>query len=264
MLDPNANFAWLADIEKDLALVMRPKSKNQRIVDPDLIVEAGLTLVGEEDGSPMLTPLRRARQVRDGVMIALLALCPIRLKNFAALELQSSFRRVGPDWWIVLDRKETKSGRPDERRVPVDLDAALETYLLVHRPVLASADHGEKDLRRCADVSASSADLLANIAGPLWLSSNTGRRMTYHGVERSISESTRLTLGVPISPHLFRTCAATSIYAHAGDNPHLASGVLQHVDRRVTEEHYNRATSVSAARQYAQIVSGVAATISKP
>jgi hypothetical protein len=29
---------------------------------------------------------------------------------------------------------------------------------------------------------------------------------------------------------------------------------LQHLDRRITEDHYNRATSISAARQYAEIV----------
>jgi integrase len=120
---------------------MRPKSKDIRLVDPDLIVEAGLALIEEATGNQRLTPLRRARQVRDGLMIALLALCPIRLKNFAALELQASFRRIGTRWWIVLDRNETKSGRPDERRAPRDLAAAIEAYLLVHRPVLAGANN---------------------------------------------------------------------------------------------------------------------------
>ena len=103
-------------------------------------IEAGLALIEEATSKSDLTTLRRARQVRNGVMIALLALCPIRLKNFAALELQSSFRRVGTRWWIVLDRKDTKNRRPDERRVPRDLDAAIEAYLLVHRPVLAAAN----------------------------------------------------------------------------------------------------------------------------
>jgi hypothetical protein len=70
----------------------------------------------------------------------------------------------------------------------------------------------------------------------------------------SITETTRLALGVAVSPHLIRACAATAIYTYAGDNPNLASGVLQHIDRRVTEEHYNRATSISAVRQYAEIV----------
>jgi len=89
---------------------------------------------------------------------------------------------------------------------------------------------------------------------PLWLTSNAGGRMTYSSVERSLTETTRLTPGLAVSPHLFRACAATAIYTHAGGNPNLAGGVLLHIDRRVTEEHYNRATSISAARQYAEIV----------
>ncbi len=198
-------------------------------------------------------------------MVALLALCPIRLKNFAALELPASLRRVGTRWWIVLDRKDTKSGRPDERRAPRELDAAIEAYLLVHRPVLAATRHGAgiefpgpgDRIANRPSGQAPCDDPLANITGPLWLSSNTGERMSYSAVERAITETTRLALGVAISPHLFRSCAATAIYTHAGDNRNLASGVLQHIDQRVTKEHYNRASSVSAARQYAEILKSI-------
>jgi hypothetical protein len=35
LLDPNRDFTWLAELEKDFALMMRPKSKDHRIVDPD-------------------------------------------------------------------------------------------------------------------------------------------------------------------------------------------------------------------------------------
>jgi integrase len=230
------------------------------LLDP----KAGLTLVKEATDNPELTPLQRGRQVRDGLMIALLALCPIRLKNFAALELQASFRRIGTRWWIVLDRNETKSGRPDERPIPRDLDAAIEAYLLRHRPVLAAAN-GERDTEaldpqdrvgRPPNAKARSGDPLASVTGPPWLSSNSGERMSYSAVERAITETTRLTVGVAVSLHLFRSCAATAIYTHAGGNPNLASAVLQHTDRRVTEEHYNRASSAQAAQQYAEILKG--------
>jgi integrase len=162
----------------------------------------------------------------------------------------------------VLDRGETKSGRPDERRVARDLDAAIEAYLLLHRPVLAATNKrsGIEALDPHVpnadppNAQARCADPLAHIAGPLWLSSNSGEAMSYCAVERAITETTRLTLGVAVSPHLFRSCAATAIYTHAGDNPNLASAVLQHIDRRVTEEHYNRASSAQAARQYAEIL----------
>jgi hypothetical protein len=50
-------------------------------------------------------------------MVALLALAPIRLKNFSGLTLGTSFKRIGDRWWIVLGRHETKSGAADERPV---------------------------------------------------------------------------------------------------------------------------------------------------
>ena len=69
-----------------------------------------------------------------------------------------------------------------------------------------------------------------------------------------ISKVTLECLGVDVSPHLFRTAAASTAAAYGGRNPHLASAVLGHTDPRVTEEHYNRATSMSAARVYADLV----------
>ena len=52
---------------------------------------------------------------RNGLMIALLAYCPIRLKNFATLEIGRSFVNVDGTWWIVLTAAETKEKREDER-----------------------------------------------------------------------------------------------------------------------------------------------------
>jgi len=40
----------------------------------------------------------------------------------------------------------------------------------------------------------------------------------------------------------------------AGATPHLGSAVLSHRDPPVTEEHYNRASSFSAAGAYADII----------
>src|SRR6516165_4603578 len=47
LLAPAANFSWLAEIEKDLALEMEPSSKLDRLVFTGRLVEAGLTLVAE-------------------------------------------------------------------------------------------------------------------------------------------------------------------------------------------------------------------------
>jgi hypothetical protein len=53
---------------------------------------------------------------------------------------------------------------------------------------------------------------------------------------------------VDVSPHLFRTAAASTAAAYGGKTPYLASALLNHTDPRVTEEHYNRASSVSASK----------------
>jgi hypothetical protein len=86
LIAPAADFSWLAEIEKDLALVMEPRSKSDRLVDTDRLVEAGLTLIAEAESSAG-TEVARAKAVRDGLMIALLAFCPNRQKNFATLEI---------------------------------------------------------------------------------------------------------------------------------------------------------------------------------
>jgi integrase len=89
----------------------------------------------------------------------------------------------------------------------------------------------------------------------LWISSTTGRPMTTKNLGILVSKITVGTLGVDVSPHLFRTAAASTAAAYGGNTPHLASVVLGHIDPRVTEEHYNRASSVSASKIYAEILS---------
>jgi integrase len=78
--------------------------------------------------------------------------------------------------------------------------------------------------------------------------------MTIKNLGTLISKITLEALGVDVSPHLFRTAAASTAAMYGGNTPHLASALLNHTDPRVTEEHYNRATSMSAARAYAAIV----------
>jgi len=178
--------------------------------------------------------LARARGVRNGLMIALLALCPIRPKNFAGLEIGHTFKEVDGSWWITLPAHLTKSRRRDERRVSALLNRFIELYLNQSRPLL---------LKSSPPTNA------------LWISSTTGRRMTTKNLGTLISKITLETIGVDVSPHLFRTAAASTAAAHGGNTPHLASALLNHTDPRVTEEHYKRASSVSAATEYARIIS---------
>ena len=66
--------------------------------------------------------------------------------------------------------------------------------------------------------------------------------------------TTLATVGVEMSPHLFRTSGASTAATHAGEDPYLASALLHHTDPAVTNAHYNRATSLSAAESLRQII----------
>ena len=70
--------------------------------------------MAEAERSATLSSLTKARQFRDGLMVAMLALHPIRLKNFASLEIGRNLVKIDDWWWIVLSATETKERRPDE------------------------------------------------------------------------------------------------------------------------------------------------------
>jgi integrase len=233
LLAPTSDFSWLAEIEKDLALVMQPRSKYDRLVFTGPLVEAGRALVAEAQRFAR-SDFARAKGVRNGLMISLLAFCPIRLKNFAALEIGHTFKEVHGRWWITLPSNATKSHRPDERCVPQLLNRDIDTYLHQSRPLLIRS---------------------RSTTNALWISSTTGGPMTKKNLGILISKITLATLGVDVSPHLFRTAAASTAAAYGGDTPHLASALLNHTDPRVTEEHYNRASSITASKTYTEIVS---------
>ncbi len=131
-----SDLTWLKEIESDLHADVRPRDRSDRLVTTDRLVRAGLTLAQEAEANLSLKLWKRACLYRNGLMIALLALCPIRLKNFTDLTLGTSLRRIGDRWWIILAAKDTKPGRPDERRVPQLLDATLNRYLDTYRLVL--------------------------------------------------------------------------------------------------------------------------------
>jgi integrase len=231
LIAPDADFGWLSEIEKDVALVMIPRSKADRLVLTERLVEAGLVLIREAEMFGK-TAVARAVGVRNGLLIALLALHPIRIKNFAALAIADTFITIDGRWWLHIPSGDTKSHRVDERKVPEFITDAVNRYVKTHRAVLCRGD----------------AENLA-----LWVSSTTGRQLTTKNLGTLISKLTLATIGTDVSPHLFRTAGASTAAVYGGNHPNLASALLNHRDPRITEDHYNRATTFSAGDEYSLI-----------
>lgn len=138
LIAPDKDFSWLRETENDLAFVMEPKSKFGRFVAPERSLEAGLAL-HEEARKFTAAEFKRARGIRNGLMLALLTLYPSRRKNFATLEIGKTFKQVNGRWWIFIPADKTKSKqRPEERPVATWLNPCIELYLTEARPILLS------------------------------------------------------------------------------------------------------------------------------
>ena len=231
LIATSSDFGWLAEIEKDIALVMIPRSKSDRLVLTERLVEAGLVLIQEAETYGK-TALARAVGVRNGLLVALLALHPIRIKNFSALAIADTFVNVDGRWWLHVPADDTKSNLVDQREVPEFMTEAVNKYVNIHRTVLNRGNSQQP---------------------ALWISSTTGRQMTAKNLGTLISKLTRQTIGVDVSPHLFRTAGVSTAAVYGGKYPHLGSALLGHRDLGVAEEHYNRATSLEAGNTYAAI-----------
>jgi hypothetical protein len=137
------------------------------------------------------TSLRRFKGYRDGLLIGLLAIRPLRLRNLAGLILDRTLVQRGDGWWIQIPAAETKTKDPIEEPWPEMLVPHLQTYLADHLSGIAALRGSRK--------GASSDALWLSMYGP---------PMTDNGIyDRSVTR-TRDGLGQPINPHLFRDCAA--------------------------------------------------------
>jgi integrase/recombinase XerD len=125
---------------------------------------------------------------RDGLMIALLALRPLRLRTFSLIRVGTHLRQVGEEWRMVFEGPESKSGRPFEITVPENLTPRLQHYLQEVLPKFTAADPHDG----------------------VWASTKGGP-LTANSIARIITERTRKAFGQPVNPHLFRHCAATTI-----------------------------------------------------
>lgn len=232
ILDPELDFRWLREIELDLADQKRPAPKGHRVVSSDKILAAGVALICKAEAETHRTDLQRARMARNGLLIAFLAVCPIRLKNLASLTIGETIVRDGDEWWLLLPASDTKSGRLDHRVIPDLLARWIDRYLEKFIPVFP-------------------------FSGSAMWPSRKGGGLSPSAIWRATSSATRQTLGKAISPHMFRHCVPYTIANIDGSQIGLASSVLQHSDPRTTEKHYNLARSVQSSRVFGEIISGL-------
>ena len=231
VMDPDQDWSWIRRLLRPIQARHRPAwPKRPRLVATSELFDLGLSMMAAAEHKS--SECRRAIAFRDGLMIALLAARPLRMRNFFDLTLDRTLVLRGTQWWIQIPAAETKTREPIELPWPEPLVASLEVYLASHRPVLAQ--------RR--------GRWARSVGQALWLS-NDGSPMTRRGIYDRITRCTLKGLGKTINPHLFRDCSATTIALEDPSHVRIASRLLGHRTSSTTEKYYNQARNVEAAER---------------
>lgn len=215
---PHTDLAYLTEIVNRLSIRAKPiRRKASRVVHSAELFEAGLAQMAEAESAVDISQTERAAKWRDGFIVAFLAYRPIRLANLCHTFLGTQVRVIGERVTFHYEPEELKwrTGPPLEFDLPAVLLDALRGYLR----------HCREHLRRGKRTDA------------LWLSIR-GTPMSEQALYQQVVTVTRRYLGVPINPHMFRDCAATSI---ALDDPERAlyiARILGHSTLRTAQKHY--------------------------
>ena len=231
-LAPEGDWGWILRGAGRLAASTIPAhDKRARLRPIEELVAEGLRLIEEAESNQALSALGRALQYRDGLIVVFLGLHLPRLRNLAELEVGRHVVEVGDQF--ILRLFETKGGQSYEGPVHPTVAAPLGRYLHQHRQVL---------LRQRGRWYAPPREAL-------WISKH-GSRCSEDTFENVVRKRTGADGRPPLSPHLFRSCAATSVAVNAPGSVDIIPAILIHGSPKTSERYYNLASSLEASRAH--------------
>jgi hypothetical protein len=131
VLEPDRDWSLLAQAYRHLKRAAVPtRDKLARMVSAPALLDLGIELMETWDQPPQR--LNRISRFRNGLLIALLICCPIRLKNLAGLVIGRHLIWDGQGYRIELTAGETKTGRPYVADLPTQLTPYTAGCLTVH------------------------------------------------------------------------------------------------------------------------------------
>ena len=232
---PNADWSRHSRVGQRLAQAAGrgdPARKRGRILSSRVLLEAGLRLASPE-AEAATTPLGRAKAQRDGAMVALLAMMPLRHRAFTGLRIGVSLIISDTALTVVLSEDLTKTGTPWEAEVIDPAGGVLRRYLAEARPFFMARTSHKHDF--------------------LWVG-NMGEPMSYSYIGKKIPDITRRLTGVSIPQHFFRDSAATTMARESPKAASMIAPILGQSESRTAERHYIQAGSIEVGREHARLL----------
>jgi integrase/recombinase XerD len=235
LFSPETDWSWLQTIIKQIAATA-PRKKNH-LMTSDRLYALGIELmdraVADADAA-VHTRMSHAIEYRDGLIIAFLALRPLRSRTFTALRVGRHLKKAADLWELEIPAADTKTRRPLDYTISQELSARIDLYLERFRCCIPGTDKHSS----------------------LW-SSIQGRPMCSDGIYEAVQRRTKTAFGFAVSLHHFRHAAASFWSSHDPVNVRGVKDLLGHTSFATTEKHYIMAQSRLAGRALARAIGNV-------
>jgi len=246
---PNDHWDWLGNAYKNLRSDSHPsRNKIARLKHADQLEGLGLELMAKAEAAPNrdyrakvgVTELQRAQMHRDGLICALLARRPFRLKNFYSLTIGTNFLIEGDRVNFAFSASEMKGKRTMEVPFPKNLLPHLTRYIEHYRPILLTTSGKAPNLPTQA----------------LWISRD-GTDLTQGPLHVAVRKRTKAAFGKPIPPHWFRDSVTTSLIRDEPASARIIGTILGHTTPDIANKHYNQSLMVVTGRRNAALLEGL-------
>lgn len=219
-LAPSQDWGWL----KQMRRLVNTHAKRQLPKPRALTHASELARIGQEliEAAFAGGEIRDPISYRDGLIILMLILVPVRITQFSLIQLDKHLMQSRQGEWLLhWDAEETKTRREITYPLPPELVEVLRLYISDIRPVLMQ----------------SAPALGGPASSALWIGSS-GQPIGSQALRKIIEARTKLALGYAVNPHAFRSSAASSYAIEDPTRAREASALLDHADPTTTERYY--------------------------
>ena len=150
VMAPDTDWGWFRKVVNRLYRQKGPaRSLTNRLVPPSRIVAAGLKMMREAEAASGIRPIWHATRYRDGLMLALLAARPLRLKNISDIAIGRHLVRVSMSTHLFRHALATHIAINDPASVHMAMAildhgsfATTDRYYIMAQGLEASRAHG--------------------------------------------------------------------------------------------------------------------------
>lgn len=226
------DLEWLNTASKRLSNRAKRQSRHKHVeVSANRIVATCLQQLKALPEMAHLSDLTIAIRHRQALMIAFLAMRPVRRRALLAMTITRHLREVSDGYELRFAAEDMKDQKARSFPLPKVLVPHMQAYLAQHRPLLLGDKQGSA----------------------LWIN-QYGDPITEDGLSRELPKITERLFGVALRPHGLRHIAATTIAEQDPEHVGIIRDLLGHRTDQMATRHYNRATGITACTQYQNVL----------